>query len=238
MTSSKIGENVPDPNDIPQKPIAPNDIPQKPIAEDLDNTGAANLHPAPTAQNITGAKPDEARTDNDYIARVRQICEDQRSTLVRWISSKLQNPARGEELAHDAINRVIEHAKKFQGEDEIKHVRGYLRTTARNLIHDVRKKDERLKIISWDDEKHATGLNPSDNGDAAQNLIKLLETNKLIEVAFKKITAEEKRLLDMRFGDRKSFADIARNLNADPGQVRYRINKLLAKMRSELTRPS
>ena len=227
MTSSKIGENVPNPNGVTQKPTA----------EDLDNTGAANLHPAPTAQNITGAKPDEARTDSDYIARVINICLEQSSTLVRWISSELQNPARGQELAQEAINRVINHAKKFQGEDEIKHVGGYLKTTARNLVHDVRERDKRLKIISWDDEKHLAELNPSDKWDAAQNIMERLETNEIIEIGFKKITAAEKRLLDMRFGDGKSFADIARNLNADPGQVRYRINKLLEKIRSELTRP-
>ncbi|HEV7891706.1 MAG TPA: sigma-70 family RNA polymerase sigma factor [Pyrinomonadaceae bacterium] len=198
---------------------------QEPLAGELCGARAADLL---TAENAESAAAVACRE------RIAKECMECKAYVERIISSIAHNPALSEDIVAEAMKRLISSGGLDADGEEIRSVKKFFITTARNLLKDAQGKKlkaDKLPTLSWDDVK-----NEWLRDIAVDSYVTAVETriaaDELRRIAYEGATDAQKELFDMWHDREMSTSEIAERLGISTVAVRNRINKLLAKMRT------
>lgn len=210
MSSPKIGEH--DPYHV----------------RDAQDTAAG----APAVE--AAASPVAGKSDLDtYLERVAGDCVACKAQVEGRIRAKCGDYALAEEVVDEAIERVMNRARRYGLQDEVKDVRAFLVTTAKNLLIDaLAKRSVTVPLdVEGSEGVRAQALDPS-----SEKIMGRVEVSQMIRIAQKNATQDELKLLQMRFEFDMSFEAIGRALGFSHVTARHRLAKVLAMMRSEMNR--
>ncbi|MET0623906.1 MAG: sigma-70 family RNA polymerase sigma factor [Pyrinomonadaceae bacterium] len=238
MSSSEIGKTGPQPDGA---------IPE-PTSEELVKTGEANPQSALTPQEITRAQSDilpaddgqltriaQESSNNDYRDQLWQACWEHRPKLKSRIYSKLdvQKRALTNDIAFEAITRIMDSILRNPGKPEIKNIVAYLNRAADNLVSDVNsgRKFKGYDSVSYDDST----LNLSDNLVEAESIVRRLEIKEAVENALKDAKPVLKVIYDLYYVLGKTTHEISKDLGISEGMVRYRIKQLNSLLRPKVS---
>lgn len=155
------------------------------------------------------------------------------------ILSAIRNPALAEDIAAEAIQRVIAYADRHRNENEIGNVKSFLITTARNLLHDAQTKKlmvDKLDTVSLDDEQATDLTNTLVDEKSTQAIISRMETDEVISSALINATEQERQIFQMLFLDEMTVQEIAMRLGVNEAAIRNRVRRLRSRLRAILKR--
>jgi len=155
---------------------------------------------------------------------IEQVCLKTWEPLYRYIYFKVQNREEAEDITQETFVRALSYWKKEKL--DLDKWPGFLKTIALNILRD-RWRQKKRRGIALDFEK----VNPSQLvSDDEQNSV----TMRLqIENALAKLSAEQRRILELRIIQGYSVAETAGLVGKTEGAVRtaqYRALKALAQI--------
>lgn len=177
----------------------------------------------------------------DYRREFEQKYLEHYNSLFAYLLRKLGNRADAEDITHTTFQRFLAHMEKVQWRTEVKNVNNYLRKAALNLCVDLWKRKIDETQVSYDDEEdektqhdlQEQAVQRDDPYTSIENRIFYKEVYKSLPLnaILGRLSKYELDLLYLHVVDEGTAEEIAKIVDKDVHQVRYDLNKLLAKIR-------
>lgn len=129
--------------------------------------------------------------------------------IYRYVRYRVGDDSVAEDIASDVFMRLIESAQKKQGPTT--NIKGWLIATASNAVNDYLRRQYRRPTEELDETM-------ADDGSSVHAEVDQREENKIVQMAFARLTSEQQQVLTLRFGMGYSLEQTAtimkKNVNA------------------------
>ena len=150
--------------------------------------------------------------------------EENRAALLRFIESRLHDPARSEDVLHDVYLKLESHSSP----QEIRFVKAYIFRIANNLIIDIQRKDGKLvQLQASDVENIEDNENPHKTLDAKEQLA-------LVREAINELPAKTQDVVNLQRLKQMDKREVAEQLDISVNMVEKHLRKALKHCRDKL----
>lgn len=145
--------------------------------------------------------------------------------IYRFASYRLNDPHLAEDLAAEVFMRLLEATKEGRGPRTT--LRGWLMSTASNMINDHYRKSYRRKTEELSEDIRAETPSPHAR-------VEKRERSRAVTVALEKLTPDQQNILSLRFGAGYSLEETAEAIGKNINSVKQLQFRALASLRRHL----
>lgn len=171
---------------------------------------------------------DNKASDKEARDTIEEICSLTWKAVYRFIYFKVQNRQEAEDITQEAYVKALSYLKRNNVEVE-KHI-SFLKTTALNILRDRWRKKKR-NFLNVDLE----AVNPKET--AVDDDAGLYAQRAIVQEALNKLSAHQRKVIELRILKGYSTKETARILNKKEGAIRvlqYRALKKLSEILDEM----
>jgi len=154
------------------------------------------------------------------IEAFRTLYQRHKDRVLGYLSARLKSLDEAEEVFQEVFSKL--HSHRFKYRDNVPFLAWIFSIAKNTLIDHVRKQATQNKYFQLDQEK------VTNSPDAKVTNLSISEA--ISELS--SLNTKQRRVLELRFNDGLSFADIAACMNTSPSNIRQVISRAIRRLRS------